>query len=392
MASYQVRVRNNDGEQIAVFSGGGRGSSSGGMQSLTYRKRLRTPGTGIMRIHGDDERIALLELLDTGPADTHLDYWIEFWRSDPLGGLDWYRDFVAVHRWDEFTQAGEGQIAYTVRGRGLNDLLQAEPIRWYKGSAQAAKIGACETVAKEYVDENVGPGATVVAGRDRAGTFQGLTVEVTAGTGAAWDGDRANENLLDVLVELAEFAPGDFSLEPNSYHPDTIAMEFQWRAGQWGLDKTWGNGIRPAVVFSPDNGNVENINMIFSRLEEANVCDVGGPGKGDARIYASRTSGTENDSPWARRAVFRTAAASQINSTGELEDLADATLDRQRAKRILTFNARQTTATRYGRDWDVGDLVTVGFLGRSYDKKIVGVTIGLGEGGNETIFVETEDT
>jgi hypothetical protein len=391
MSNYQARVRNHDGEQIAVFSGGGRGESGGGMQSLTYRKRLRTPGAGIVRIFGDDERIALLELLDTGVADTHIDYWLEFWRNDPLGNLDWYRDFVVLHRWDGFTQAGEGQIAYTMRGRGLNDLLQAEEIRWYKGSAQAAKNAAAETAAKEYVDENIGPGATVVAGRDRAGNFQGLTVEVTGGTGVTWDGDRSNENLLDVLTELAEFAPGDFSLEPTSNAPDAITMEFQWQEDQWGLDKTWGNGVRPAVVFAPENGNVENINMIFSHLDAVNVCDIGGPGKGISRIYAYRTSGTENDSPWARRAVFRNASSSQVNSIGELEDIADGVLEKQGVKRELIFDAKQTDATRYGRDWDVGDLVTVEFLGRSYDQKIVGVVIGLSASGDETITVEAQD-
>jgi len=389
VSSYQVRARNNDGEQIAVFSGGGRGASGGGMQSFTYRKRLRTSGAGIVRIFGDDERIALLELLDSGPADTHLDYWLEFWRADDAGALDWYRDFVVLHRWDEFSQAGEGQITYTMRGRGLNDLLQAEPIRWYKGGPEAAKSAVAETVAKEYVNENVGPGATLGAGRDRAGNFQGLTIEITGGTGAVWDGDRANENLLDVLIELAEFAPGDFSLEPNSFHPDAIAMQFQWKEDQWGLDKTFTNGVRPAVVFAPENGNVENVKMTYSRLDEVNVCDVGGPGSGATKVYTSRTSGTEIDSPWARRSVFRNAG--NAHTLVERQDAADQTLNEQRSKRVLSFDAKQTTATRYGRDWDIGDLVTVEFLGRSYDKKIVGVTIGMGASGNESISVEAED-
>lgn len=360
------------------------------MQSLSYYKRLRTPGSGYIRIFGDDERIALLELLDTGAVDTHLDYVFEFWRSDPLGGLVWYRDFSVFHRFDNYSQDEEGQIVYQAQGRGFNDLLQAEDIRWYAGSAQATKNGVCETVAKEYVDENIGPGATVVAGRARAGNFQGLSVEASAGTGAAWSGGRANKNLLDVLAELAEFAPADFMLVPLSYHPAALTMEFQWRASQWGLDKTWGNaaGI-PAVVFSPENGNVENVQMTFSRLAEVNICDVGGQGAGIARVYSYLTSGTEADSPWARRAVFRDAR-NEGTAAGR-EAKADEVLNKQRARRVLTFNARQTTATRYGRDWDIGDLVTVEFLGRSYDKKVVGVTLSVSSDGDETIAVESED-
>ena len=128
--------------------------------------------------------------------------------------------------------------------------------------------------------------------------------------------------------------------------------------------------------------------MIYSRLDEVNVCDVGGPGSGATRPYTSRTSGTENDSPWARRAVYRQARRG--NSAGEREDAGDQALNKQRAKRTLNFTARQTEATRYGRDWGLGDLVTVEFLGRSYDKKVVGITVGLGAS-DESIRVETED-
>jgi len=388
-STYQLRVRNHDGAQIAVFSGGGRGASGGGLQSLSYRKRLRTPGGFNVRIHGDDERVVLLELLDTGAADTHLDYVFEFWRYDPLGGLDWYRDFSVFHRYDVWQQLQDGSIIYQAMGRGFNDLLQAEEIRWYAGSTQGTKSGAAETVAKEYVNENIGPGATVAAGRDRTGVFQGLSVQADAATGAAWSGGRANKNLLDVLVELAEFAPGDFMLEPLSYHPAAITMEFQWRAGQWGLDKTWGNGVRPAVVFSPDNGNVENIEMTYSRLDEVNICDVGGQNTGAARAYSYCTSGAEADSPWARRGVFRNA--SNEGTAAGREAKANETLHKQRSRRVLTFDTRQTEATRYGRDWGVGDLVTVEFLGRSYDEKIIGVTCSVDGVGDETISVEAED-
>ena len=36
------------------------------------------------------------------------------------------------------------------RGRGFNDLLMAEPIRYVAGSAAVCKSGAAETVIKEY--------------------------------------------------------------------------------------------------------------------------------------------------------------------------------------------------------------------------------------------------
>jgi hypothetical protein len=386
-ATYQVRVRNTSGAQIAVFSGAGRGAAGGGLVSLSYTRRVRTAGQWTVRIDGNDERIALLEMQDVG--DRRVDYLFEFWRRDPLGGLDWYRDFCGFHRWDGWDQDAEGREMYIASGRGLNDLCAAECIAWPAGSAGACKNAAAETAAKEYVDENVGPGATVVAGRRRAGSFQGLTVEANAATGAAWEGCRSNKNLIDILAELAEYAPGDFMVVPTSYANDPITMEFRWKAGQWGLDCTEGNGVNVPAIFDPLLGNMENAQYVYSRLDEVNVCDVGGPGEGAARSYTTRTTGAEGDSPWARRAVFRDAR--NAASATEEADKAWETLNKQEAKRTFTFDARQTPATRYGRDWNLGYLVTVNWRTFSAAQKIRGVQVTMNQAGNETIRPEMED-
>lgn len=388
---YQIRVRNTDGERIATFVGGGRGASLGGMQAFSYRKRLRTPGQWVVRVMGNDERITLLELLDAAPGvDTHLDYVFEFWRRDPAGDLDWYRDFSGFHRHDSSTDSPEGIETFAFSGRGLNDILSAEPIRYDKGTAEAAKSGTAETVAKEYVEENVGPSALPVAR-----VMPNLTVQVTAGTGAAWEGDRANKPLQDVLQELADFAPGDYMVIDNSNAPDAFDFEFQWSEDTWGTDRTKGNaaGI-PAVIFGKQRNNAQNIRYAYSRLDEVNTAYIIGQGYGGLRRDITRTaadaglSATQADSPWARRAVVR---STRDYETAAMNALGDKITFEQRPTREISLDVKSSQSTRYGRDWDIGDYVTLEHRGNDYNQKIVGVTVTVSMDGAVTITPELQD-
>jgi len=370
-----VRLKNWDGEIIALFAGTGRGLTGGGMQGYSYYKQLRKPGEWMLRIDGNDERIGLFLL----------DYQIEFWRSDPAGGLGWYLGFEGFVRDWEFTLDESGKEVFIARGRGYNDLLLAEPIRYYAGSEYATKSGACETVAKAYVNENIGPAATSPP-RNRSGVMPGLTIEADRGTGATWSGGRPGKNLLDVLVELADYAPGDFMVVGTG----PAAYEFQWRANQWGEDKTWGNADgRPAVVFDPLLGNVRSLNYVYDRRNEINTVDVLGQGSGDQRRVVTRTSGAENDSPWARRAVVRDAR--NTYDTDGLNRSGDDVIDKQRAKIKISVTVAQTPATRYVRDWDIGDLPTVRYRSANVPQKIVGVQVSVDDNGVETIQGVMED-
>ena len=369
--TYQVRLKNIAGAQIATFVGRRRGLP-GGLWGFNYDKRLRTPGQFTVRIDGNDERIDLFAL----------DCQVEFWRRDTRAGLDWYLDFEGFHRSWEFSQDQDGRDVFVSRGRGYNDLLAAEPIRYYTGSDYCCKDGSAETVAKAYVDENVGPAATSPP-RVSSGVMPGLTIEADAGTGANWDDCRSG-NLLDALVELADTGPGDFMVVGTG----PAAFEFRWRDVRWGLDKTQGNGARPPLTFGPAYRNATNLRYNYSRLDEANVVYVLGQDAGAARAVEVVTSGAETDSPWARRAVSRDARDAEDDM---LEARGYATLYEQRAKRTMRFDARQTVACRYGRDWDMGDLITVEFRAMTFDQKITGAHVAMSSDGVETVQPEIED-
>jgi hypothetical protein len=403
LIQYLVRVKDQTGTKVCEFVGRGRRvSTPGGMEGFSYQKKVRASGAFTLQINADDDRVQYLDLDNAGTLDSI----IEFWRKDVvddlayqnwLAGLPayrkdatlpgWYRDFEGFLRDMEFVQGEGGVETFTARGQGLNGMLMAEPILYAAESAYTDKAGPVETVLKEFVNENIGPGATNPP-RFRDGVMPGLTIQADGATGAVWIGARMGKNLLDVAQELAGYGGGLGQGDYMIVETGAVAFEFQWSAGQWGLDKTRLNGVRPPVVFSPSRHNATNLRYRYDRLNEVNTVDALGVGKAGDRVYANVASGTEADSPWNRRAVMREDTSQWV--TAILEDDARQTLAAQRLKREMSFDMIQFP-TRYGVNWEVGDLVTVQYRGREVNQKIVGVTIALGNDGAETIKPELED-
>jgi len=393
--TYQVRVRDIAGNLVALFSGAGRGGAVGELTSLSYRRRLRSVGQFTLYVDGNDDRIPYLKTINGQ---------IEVWRRDPLAGTawlgtlpawqrdsftattGWYKDFEGFIRAWQRGFTAEGRRVFVCQGRQYNDLLAGETVNYPKGSPQAAKTGLPGVVAAEYVHENIGAGA----GLDALGNSRvrlGVTEVVESDTVTAWSGDRGNLNLLDVLGELAEYAPGDFMVVSSA--PATF--EFRWRGTRWGLDRTPGNlaGNVPCVL-SVYNNNVTDVAFGFNALDEANVCYVGGQGQQTDRTYTTRATAAATATNWSRRAVFRDARDTNVAAT--LAARGDAVLEADRARYSATLRTLQTPATRYGRDWDLGDLVRfTDEDGASTALKVVGVWVSINAEGVENLTPELQE-
>lgn len=394
LQTYQVRVKDRSGSVVAILAGVGRTEGKGGLVTLDYRRRLRTPGNATIYIDGNDDRIPDLKLINGQ---------IEIWRRDQQAGLTWLAGLPSWRRdgrttvtgwykdWEGFIRAwnrgftDRGRRIFALQARQYNDLLLSETINYTSGSSEADKSGLPGAVAAEFVNENIGAGA----GNDALGNSRvraGLTEVVESDTATTWAGGRSNKNLLDVLLELAEFGPGDFMVSGTG----AATFEFRWRATRWGLDRTPGNtaGNVPCV-FSVFNNNVTNVQFGYNALDEVNVVYVGGQGQGSIRNYRTRASAEATAFNWSRRAVFRDARDSNVN--GVLDNRGDAILEEQRARYLAAFDVLQTTATRYGRDWDMGDLIRfTDEDGEDFDLKIEGVRVSISDTGNDTIRPELE--
>lgn len=382
--SYILNLRDHDGRIVAQFAGGGRGKEGGDLQSFSYRKRLRTPGASTVRIFGNDGRINQYLVLPD-----NLDFQWEFRRRDALFQDTHEKDFETFHRGQQFDMEQSGRLIYVSYGQGFNVLLTSEPIRYPTGSSGALKSGDVAVVTRAYVDENIGPNA----GLDDLGLSrvrQALEVPTGALTGINWEGDRANELLSDVLNELADYQrAGDYMILGTNPGRGPASFEFIFRPVRWGADKTKGNtaGNVP-VIFRPLANNVTEVSTNYSFLDELNAIYVLGQGPGSLQKIRTRADNTRLDySPWNRRAVARKVSSS--NNT-ELDTAGDGVIAGQRPIMRISFAVQQTRATRYIRDWDMGDLVTVEFRGQDVDVKVVGVTVGVTSDGKETITPEME--
>lgn len=351
------------------------------------------------RHHLNDISTLTLRLDRNNPQVSNLltDYQIEVWRSFHSSSVDIDR----YKEWEGFIRAGvddipeSGDQQFISRALGYNFLLAGRHILYPSGSSQAQKSAVAETVMKEFVDENAGPGATSPPRLLAAGAFSGLTIEADQARGSNWTGARAYRNLLSVLQEISEANGFDFGIVGTG----AATFEFRAKPAPWGSDRsdagldpsTGLNGAGNApVIFNLERGNVRNLTYTLNRMTEVNAAIALGQGIEDDREVIQRTDAAAIAvSPWNRREGTR--QANRESATAGLNAIGDAMLDELKARETLDFAVLQGGGVFYGRDYFLGDLVT-GTLDTdvNVDKKIVGVAITVAQG-DEIIQLELED-
>jgi hypothetical protein len=360
----QIIVRDTAGAQIAFFTLG----QDSPVRSVDYSRTVNGVGQ------------CAIEFADEGIIDSlfGVDYQIEIRRRDPDAGIDWYTEGEYFWRGSERFADDNNQLIYQAIGTSYNFLLDGAVVAYNAGTAPAAKNGIGETVIKQFVDENIGPGATSPP-RLYANVKPGLAIEADATQGANWQGDRAYTKLLDVCQDVAITGGFDFDIVGTG----AATFEFRVYYPQRGFDRTTvglnpatglnGAGNRPAQ-FSIQLGNMIQPRLITDRTADANAIIVIGQGAGGARTVVQRTfAGDIVLSPWNRREAV--ANASNEAAPGALNAVGDRELLRRQRVIAFDFEALQTPASAYGRDYHFGDLVTARWLEVEYNLQITGVKI-----------------
>jgi len=340
---WQVRLKDQSGGLAAI---------------LEHWRRLRVNPV-VNGVGGYELEFANLGdgLVDLFEPDCQL----EFWRRDASAGVDWRKEFEAFHLDPRHWIDAQGVKHFRSRGVGYADLLNRRITAGYAGSPETTKSGQAETVIKEFVDEQAGPGAGTRA-------FQGLTIEADAAGGNDISLGRVYRKLLVVCQEIATIGGGDFAVVGTG--PATF--EFRWYDGQFGEDR------REDVLFSIPLGNMEEPDYALHRAEEANAVLVAGQGEGDDRErFWREDAAAQLASPWNRREEF--VDARDLETTAGLESRAAARLEERRVTESLTFKVIQTVGTKYARDYNLGDLVRGEFDGHVVDQKIEGLIFTIDE-------------
>ncbi len=374
-SQYQIRMKDTAGALIGVITEWDR---------MTYVKRVNGVNTMRLELDGDS---ALVSSID-------LDVQFEVWRENPEGGIALYKDFEGFHRTSGQTTNLDGRNIYVSHVSGYDDLLARRVILYSPGSAQASKSAVGETVMKEFVDENAGPGATSGPRLLASGVTTGLSIQADGGAGTSWTGARSYRNLLEVLQEVSRDSAVDFSIEGIG----AALFEFQAKAAPFGDDRSTA-GLDPATglngagnapaIFSLVFGNMALPEYGLARANEATAVIVLGQGQGADRLLVQRTDPTAiADSPWNRREIARQGnfepTAAGLNSVG------DATLEEFQKKETFNYDIIEGPAFLYGREWFLGDLVTARYLDIERDKKIVEVQVRADQG-REDINVVLSD-
>lgn len=313
--------------------------------------------------------------------DLVIGYIVEIYRRDDEWSIPVTQEFAGIIRRIKKT-IGE-QTIYECTCLGMVGLL-AQRIVAYRSSGFCTFTTAqpAETVAKTLFNYNCNVQATTANGRILNGTINGFTTTASAGTGSLVSGDFAYMNLLSALQKVAEDGGGDFDL---LYTSSPSAYTFVWYNGQRGTDRT--ATVRISVPLGTASEFVAETDLMSGFF---NTSIVGGTGEALGRLISVAPVTPPNN---LNRYEQFIDARNQKKSTAQmLFDLGTAERIRQiRSYRRYTATVLQTSSLLYGRDYFLGDLVTVQDETVLITQRVAGVDIDFSSEGKEDVNITLTD-
>lgn len=234
-----------------------------------------------------------------------------------------------------------------------------------------------DDLSKAYVTAHASASATVVARR-----WTDLTVQANAGACTSWTEQCRYENLLAECKKLAKLGGFDFRFVPSA-----SGFEYQTAYPQWGLDRTFGNGVNEDMVFSTDRRNYSLMKYIKSAMDHRNYLYVGGQGEGQDQVIRERSTAGDITA-YQRREAF--VSASGYEDSTAVDYVGDLKLKEMQVLELLSVTPLATT---WGQ-WDLGDIVTT--VSRRYgttytsDAKVIAVGVKVGQDHIEVVEPEME--
>lgn len=214
----------------------------------------------------------------------------------------------------------------------------------YTAAEHDVRTGLAETIMKQYVDVNAGPGAQLRR------QVPGLVVPATSGLGLTVTGRARFQNLLDLLRSLA-LAGGDLGFRVLQSDDTDAALSFQMYVPQ---DRS------ASVKFSRDLQNLAKSTLV-QEAPTGNYVIVGGGGEGTDRTFA------ELGNYWSIIAFGLVETFVDRRDTSDLDELnqtIDETLADREQQFGLSVTPLDTLSMQFGRDYGLGDQVAVVIAGQ----------------------------
>lgn len=232
-----------------------------------------------------------------------------------------------------------------------------------------AKADVAETVAKAFVDENLGPGASTRAASGEL-TGKTFTVEADAGRGDAVDVQVRRRMLDAVLVDV---------LRAGGLWHDVVLTDAGWEYRVHPItDATIDTG---AVPFSVGFDNVDALTYVEDYQRTTNKLYVMGGGTGDARTVREVDDASSVAADFLREGFYDARDAS---TNDELDQAGATEIERQLLASVNADVAPLLTSdnARYRDDWNIGTNVTIAIpvVDVTIDRPVVAATVSLAEG------------
>ena len=299
---------------------------------------------------------------------------LEVYREDRDAGIAYYREFAGIMRMVDTVITDTTII--TVQAVGFTALLADRIVAWKSGVSDRSQfVGvAAETVLKTLFSYNLGSSATTANGRLLSGVLTGATTAASGGNGNSISLSVSGQNLLTAMQRVQEVAGGDFDLvftAPTTY-------TYTWYTGQRGTDRS------ASVIFSVANGTIGSLRIVDDRIADYTAAVVAGQGEGATRSFVTRPA-TLPTGLSLREAWVDARNQSTTAEYTESGDIVLAEAERQRSR--VEAKILQSEALRYGRDYVLGDLVSVYTGSATVTRKVQSIGIRFASDGSEAIDV-----
>ena len=265
-------------------------------------------------------------------------YWLQFSSGDNQICAGQIRGIKEVYDANNpsGTYTAYGPLAEVV----LSDRL-AYPVPGNASSSQSAAVadvrsGIGETIIKQYVNLNAGPGTISVRQ-----TF-GLTIEADLARGVSVMGTARMVNLLQLIQPLAQAAGLGFRV---LFNGDALQFQVFVPVDRSGTAK-----------FGIDLGNL----ISYERTREAaqtNCAIAGDSGTGTARVYRE-VNDTASQSLWSNR-TEAFVDQSGTNNTVQLDQAATSEVVTNGPVNGLAMKTVDTPRLRFNVDYGLGDTVSI---------------------------------
>ncbi len=224
----------------------------------------------------------------------------------------------------------------------------------YAGQEADIRQGAAETVIKGYVSDNAGPTAPP------ARQVPGLTLAPDQHRGLVISGRARFVNLLTLITDLA-LSGGDLGCQVRQGE-DTLIFDTYQTADR-----------SDTTVFSVELGTLDGFDYVRNNAQ-TNYIIAGGQGEGILRTFAE-LGDTDSIAEWGRIETFLDRR--DVATTTELVQAIATALSEHAEQYELQVTPALTDALQFGRDFSLGDRVTVRIDGETIQDVIreVGITL-----------------